>query len=440
MGQITNPIVLGISVLPTDRQSGLLAGGGATGNDAIFLGQLAGQNSTISNFIAIGHHAADGGITDAANLNGTTVLGANSLGALTTGAANALPLTVIGSAVANSLVNGDSSVLIGSKILSLYAGTGGTAALANSVIIGNNLMPTATGIAAAVSNVIMIGNNIFPNVTGFGAPAASIFIGNNILQGIGNNVGTTNSIYIGQTSGSGITGATAGNICIGVTTTPNAQGGGNIIIGTAAQQLVGTNTTDGFNIIIGNGATSTGAFNVVLGAGAKSSANLVGVGNVIIGSNAGLTLAATTTNLLVIESATATSGAGSTPSGMLYGSFLTGNLIIGNSTVAGNNRDFGGTTSTNILKLLNGTVGNANPVGGGYLYVSGGILFWIDSSGTQSQLSESVQGQLASSALNAFSNNAAAAAGTLLNAPVAGNPTKWIPINDNGTIRNIPAW
>jgi hypothetical protein len=39
-----------------------------------------------------------------------------------------------------------------------------------------------------------------------------------------------------------------------------------------------------------------------------------------------------------------------------------------------------------------------------------------------------------------FTNNAAAAAGTLLNAPVAGNPTKWIPINDNGTIRNIPAW
>ncbi len=40
----------------------------------------------------------------------------------------------------------------------------------------------------------------------------------------------------------------------------------------------------------------------------------------------------------------------------------------------------------------------------------------------------------------AYTNNAAAAAATLLNAPVAGNPTKWIPINDNGTIRNIPAW
>lgn len=39
-----------------------------------------------------------------------------------------------------------------------------------------------------------------------------------------------------------------------------------------------------------------------------------------------------------------------------------------------------------------------------------------------------------------FSNGAAAASGTLTNAPAAGNPTKWIPINDNGTTRYIPAW
>lgn len=40
----------------------------------------------------------------------------------------------------------------------------------------------------------------------------------------------------------------------------------------------------------------------------------------------------------------------------------------------------------------------------------------------------------------ALTNGAAAAAGTLLNAPVAGNPTKWVPVNDNGTIRYIPMW
>lgn len=39
-----------------------------------------------------------------------------------------------------------------------------------------------------------------------------------------------------------------------------------------------------------------------------------------------------------------------------------------------------------------------------------------------------------------FANGAAAAAGTLGNAPTAGNPTKWIPIDDAGTTRYIPAW
>ena len=40
----------------------------------------------------------------------------------------------------------------------------------------------------------------------------------------------------------------------------------------------------------------------------------------------------------------------------------------------------------------------------------------------------------------ALTNGGAAAAGTLLNAPAAGNPTKWIAINDAGTTRYIPAW
>ena len=43
-------------------------------------------------------------------------------------------------------------------------------------------------------------------------------------------------------------------------------------------------------------------------------------------------------------------------------------------------------------------------------------------------------------ASTAWSNGAGAAAGTLLNAPAAGNPTKWIPVDDNGTTRHIPAW
>lgn len=39
-----------------------------------------------------------------------------------------------------------------------------------------------------------------------------------------------------------------------------------------------------------------------------------------------------------------------------------------------------------------------------------------------------------------YTNGAGAGGGTLTNAPAAGNPTKWIPVNDNGTTRYIPAW
>jgi len=40
----------------------------------------------------------------------------------------------------------------------------------------------------------------------------------------------------------------------------------------------------------------------------------------------------------------------------------------------------------------------------------------------------------------AMANGAGADVGTLTNAPAAGNPTKWIAIDDNGTTRYIPAW
>ena len=41
---------------------------------------------------------------------------------------------------------------------------------------------------------------------------------------------------------------------------------------------------------------------------------------------------------------------------------------------------------------------------------------------------------------SALTNGSGAALGTLTNAPSAGDPTKWIGINDNGTTRYIPAW
>ena len=37
-------------------------------------------------------------------------------------------------------------------------------------------------------------------------------------------------------------------------------------------------------------------------------------------------------------------------------------------------------------------------------------------------------------------NGAGVAAGTLTNAPSAGNPTKWLTVNDGGTVRYVPSW
>jgi hypothetical protein len=42
--------------------------------------------------------------------------------------------------------------------------------------------------------------------------------------------------------------------------------------------------------------------------------------------------------------------------------------------------------------------------------------------------------------LTTLNNGAGAGAGTLTNAPTAGDPTKWIAIDDNGTTRYIPTW
>lgn len=47
---------------------------------------------------------------------------------------------------------------------------------------------------------------------------------------------------------------------------------------------------------------------------------------------------------------------------------------------------------------------------------------------------------VASLRFNGLTNGAGAAAGTLLNAPAAGNPAFWLPVSIAGTVRYIPCW
>ena len=86
------------------------------------------------------------------------------------------------------------------------------------------------------------------------------------------------------------------------------------------------------------------------------------------------------------------------------------------------------------------------PTVAGVMYVGGNWSFGTATTETAGAEKVQIGGSLSISSATmirtytAFTNGAAAAAGTLTNAPTAGDPTKWIPVNDNGTTRYIPAW
>lgn len=113
----------------------------------------------------------------------------------------------------------------------------------------------------------------------------------------------------------------------------------------------------------------------------------------------------------------------------------------------------GAAGSAGQASLNGGNGAGAGGVGTSWLMTTGngtltdGVFTWRDNAGTFSMTFAPKTGDFRVPGgaqfirtNTALTNSAAAAAATLLNAPVAGNPTKWIGINDNGTLRQIPAW
>jgi hypothetical protein len=62
----------------------------------------------------------------------------------------------------------------------------------------------------------------------------------------------------------------------------------------------------------------------------------------------------------------------------------------------------------------------------------------IKASTVEAALTDTTPILLASS--QPVSDGAGSDTATMTNAPMAGNPTKWVPFNDAGTIRYIPSW
>lgn len=89
-----------------------------------------------------------------------------------------------------------------------------------------------------------------------------------------------------------------------------------------------------------------------------------------------------------------------------------------------------------MVRQINSALVNAGIMGG---TIDGAVIGGATpAAGTFTTLTQGGGTLITASA--ALTNGAAAQVGTLNNAPAAGNPTKWVPISDNGTTRYVPAW
>lgn len=458
----------------SDRIVGLNAGIGQTGNRVFLAGFQAGTYSEESDIIIIGSSAFSAGTA------ATPVTDANGQYSVIIGSKTA-PLLTDFTTFYN--VPGP-AIIIGGDTLGSAVSFANSIAIGTGIAVNYNPNPLGGVAQAYAYDNLVIGNQIMANV-----PAAywqnwsrNVVIGQAACYGNGastvNSMSFTENVVIGEAaqsqsdlgSGSGcgqnviigwqaaLTSSGGSNILIGSSVAPSlTTGGENIVIGTSAgvaaagtmNVVIGHNAGNGDqqNVCIGAQTAMAGTvtYSVILGA-AQSNVELQSNRCTLIGNGAGFGDACCT-GTTATDTFIAETYDGTTRRSLLFGVMGDGNLIVGDS-VPGTNRDFGGTGATNVLKLINGTAGNADPVGGGYFYVVAGALHWVSSSGVDTTLAPVAvfpsgitvgTAQLIASNV-ALTNNAAAAVATLSNAPVAGNPTKWIPISDNGTIRNIPAW
>lgn len=182
----------------------------------------------------------------------------------------------------------------------------------------------------------------------------------------------------------------------------NAAGGTTPNIHNNLNSLQGGSATERYHF--------TNAQHTALTAGFTGTGNLVRANSPVL-----VTPALGTPSALVGTNITGTAA------GLTAGNVTTNANLTGHVTSVGNAAVLGSFTSAQLATALTDETGS-----GVALFATAGTEVGVATAMVKSATT--------------FNNGAAAAAGTLGNAPVAGNPTKWIPINDNGTIRYIPAW
>jgi hypothetical protein len=270
------------------------------------------------------------------------------------------------------------------------------------------------------------------------------------------------SVYLATTQvPPSITGA--GNLAIGLDAGYYMTSGvSNVAIGSLALLCC---TTGDFNVAVGqnalaNAVDNTG--NVAIGQNTLQNLNVSGDNsNIAIGQNAMAAVTAADSNIAIGSGALyATSGDSNVALGAyaLYQTAGSSNIGIGsvafeNATGSGGyNVGIGDTVGPSIVNGANNTIIGAQcdpgaDVSGVIIIGTGDGVTQIDYNNTAAGIWTLAEPLAVPGGTNpvltttaAVTSGAGASLGTLTNAPGAGNPTKWIPFNDNGTTRYIPAW
>ncbi|MFA6118257.1 MAG: hypothetical protein WC729_30000 [Sphingomonas sp.] len=289
------------------------------------------------------------------------------------------------------------------------------------------------------SNAIVIGATSVAQSNG-GTPAL-IAIG--VSASAGRSVGSVTSMAMGNSSV-----AREDDLCVGHSASSSASTAANknTILGNSASN----NTSQAEAVVIGSGRVTTGVGIVSIGArgggtgnhsvtiGWSSAAN--GAQSIILGSNLVSTLANTafigTPNT---DIQTVIVGIGDTVAGIpaartvRFSNASGANLAAGDATIVAPR-----STGSAVAAALNFDVGQVGGAGSALQ----ALVRMLRLTGTGAAIGGTLtiaSAQLLATTV-ALTNGAGAAVGTLLNAPAAGNPTKWVPVDDAGVTRYLPMW
>lgn len=328
------------------------------GVGSIGIGFHAGLNAVPDELIAIGFDAAPAGIGDA---EGVIAIGARALNALAT-----------------SHIDGN---LIAIGIDAWALETGGSF-VRHVTVIGGDALATHVG---AIQNMVAIGARCFRSFTDNGSNCVGVGA---LIAEFGSTTGGNAHTAVGDQALSR-QGAGSSNTAIGSRAQSRmASGINNTALGALALQdstapdevvAIGTGVliTSGDETIGIGGPVTAGARNVFVGVNTEPP---TGSDNVVIGKGAGISyLYPQQSN--VFELATREDATQGTQA-LLYGILGQGNLILGNTLDGSNDPTDRDLSGTNVFKILSGTAPSANPIGGGFLYVTAGALNYRGTAGT----------------------------------------------------------